>query len=367
MCVPVRLLRRLSGVVGLWLSAGLLAGCVTTAPAPGVGAGAWGSRLAFQAAGLAVLGEVEKAYANGHERKLILATRSRVPGSNYVSAAFLVPGGGTGYGPRLDDVRPASSALDQELARAIPGVALGRTTAYGENAYGPYGYATGRSARGEPCVYGWQRIAGGSRLGQRAGGVVQVRLRVCDTRLTAARVDGLMQAYAVGAAARAAGGGSGRPGAGRFVDPDPVFADAPRGRRAPARAAAVPTNGMLALPELGGIMVPTAGSVVSTGRGGPPAAGEVMPGAGAVLVPAPLAAGAGASGAAEINARRSAAVVPPCAQPGLGVLCARPAVLVPPPVPLATGAGAGVAPPPGAGLRIPPPPAVPAGPPVPGP
>lgn len=64
---------------------------------------------------------------------------------------------------------------------------------YAQNAYGPFGYAVGRAASADVCIYGWQRIAPGlSPSGNISRGSVSIRLQVCDRAAGEERLLNLM-------------------------------------------------------------------------------------------------------------------------------------------------------------------------------
>jgi hypothetical protein len=55
---------------------------------------------------------------------------------------------------------------------------------YVQNKYGPFGFATGRSASGDVCLYAWQRIEPNEPAILVPGGVISIRLRLCDAAAT---------------------------------------------------------------------------------------------------------------------------------------------------------------------------------------
>src|SRR5690606_3555739 len=70
-----------------------------------------------------------------------------------------------------------------EMRSLLPGVAMQRSNHYVQNTFGPFGYATGRSASGDTCLYAWQRLASKpSLIGNK--GSVQIRLRLCGRSAT---------------------------------------------------------------------------------------------------------------------------------------------------------------------------------------
>jgi hypothetical protein len=147
--------------------------------------------------GPAIVGVVQKNYKNGLEQTLSLATSSSVPGQNYIKVAFV---GGRGEGNSQQSYRPLrAAALQQEIARAAPGVRLSRSPTFLQNSYGPFGYAFGHGRSGDACLYGWQQIRSGS---QNRGtptnlGMIQVRLRLCDNRVTDEELLSVLYGYTI--------------------------------------------------------------------------------------------------------------------------------------------------------------------------
>jgi hypothetical protein len=147
--------------------------------------------------GPAIVGVVQKTYKNGLEQTLSLATSSNVPGQNYMKVAFV---GGRGEGSSHQSYRPFRAAtLQQEIARAAPGVRLSRSPTFLQNSYGPFGYAFGHGRSGDACLYGWQQIRSGS---QNRGtptdlGMIQVKLRLCDNSATDQELLSVLYGYTI--------------------------------------------------------------------------------------------------------------------------------------------------------------------------
>ncbi|WP_353622788.1 cellulose biosynthesis protein BcsN [Aliirhizobium terrae] len=143
------------------------------------------------------MGVVQKSYKNGLEQTLSLATSSSVPGQNYIKVAFI---GGRGEGSSQLSYRPLrAGALQQEIAKAAPGVRLSRSPTFLQNSYGPFGYAFGHGRNGDACLFGWQQIRSGS---QNRGtptdlGMIQVRVRLCDNRATDEELLSVLYGYTI--------------------------------------------------------------------------------------------------------------------------------------------------------------------------
>jgi hypothetical protein len=147
------------------------------------------------AGGPAVVGVVERSYSNARSQEVALATRGSTPGQNAITVAVL----GTGR-PRGDDVllTPALSdaAIAAEMRRALPGVEMRISPFFASNVYGPFGYAFGRGAGGDLCLYGWQRLDSAPRplARQRA---ISARMRICEPGGTEAGLLANMTGYTI--------------------------------------------------------------------------------------------------------------------------------------------------------------------------
>lgn len=148
--------------------------------------------------GPAIVGVVQNAHGNGTEQTISLATNSRVPGQNYFKVTF--NGGRQAGEPTNIAYRPVSeSSIRREIAQAAPGVRLNRSSLYLQNAYGPFGYASGHTRTGDMCLYGWQQVRSrstGSGIG-RDFGMIQVRLRLCDARATENELLSVLYGYTI--------------------------------------------------------------------------------------------------------------------------------------------------------------------------
>lgn len=136
--------------------------------------------------GPAVLSVIEQRYANAVEQRILLATSSHVSGQNMLRVQLFGPVDPAASGQtRLREGFLAPSNVETEMRQLIPGVRMTRSPYYAQNRYGPFGYAVGRAASGDICLYGWQRMTStGSTqtlIGNR--GSIQLRLRYCDKTL----------------------------------------------------------------------------------------------------------------------------------------------------------------------------------------
>jgi hypothetical protein len=151
------------------------------------------------AGGPAIITVIERPYTNAIEQEIVLASESSVSGQNMLRAQFFGPVGRPGTG-RLADRVPRTGELSREMRQLFPGVRMQVSTLYVQNSYGPFGYATGRHASGDACLYGWQRLTGSRSAGPFAGyGTIQIRLRLCRRGATEQSLLAVMYGYTIAA------------------------------------------------------------------------------------------------------------------------------------------------------------------------
>jgi hypothetical protein len=129
--------------------------------------------------GPAVVGVVERRYSNALEQEISLETQAATPGQNELGVRVLGLGRAKGddalLAPELSDV-----AIAAEMQGALPGVPMQISPFYVQNGYGPFGYAVGRGAGRDLCLYGWQKIGGEVTTPFVRQGAVETRLRLCE-------------------------------------------------------------------------------------------------------------------------------------------------------------------------------------------
>ncbi|MCG7393169.1 cellulose biosynthesis protein BcsN [Microvirga sp. ACRRW] len=138
--------------------------------------------------GPSVVAVLERKYQNGVSQEIALSTASLTPGQNafYVTLAT----GGVAPQSQIDDVLSVPSAammqerVQEEMEERLPGIEMQTSLVFVQNKYGPFGFATGRSASGDVCLYAWQRIEPNEPAVFVPGGVITIRLRLCDAAAT---------------------------------------------------------------------------------------------------------------------------------------------------------------------------------------
>lgn len=158
---------------------------------------------------LPVIGVTQRTYENAVSQTVSLGTRGRTPGENAIHVAFFTAADlpeETGVeGNLLKEPGIEDFAINKEMEERLPGIAMAPSAAFVQNRYGPFGYAFGRGAGGEACIYAWQRLAGADSLFRPKSGMISVRLRACDPAATEASLLRLAYDYVFNAKLRRPG------------------------------------------------------------------------------------------------------------------------------------------------------------------
>lgn len=167
-----------------------------------------------------VLAVNETRHANGIAQEIILGGPHAVAGQNIVSVIELTPPDPAWRGSQDGNLKIASindTAIEADLERLFPRIAMKLTATFQSNAQGPFSFATGKSGAAT-CLYAWQNITparpvtlleGASGLGDYP---ISVRVRLCRNAGEAALVDLVRRMSVV------------RPGAGPAYAPSAGFA-----------------------------------------------------------------------------------------------------------------------------------------------
>lgn len=152
------------------------------------------------AGGPAVVDVVERTYSNAVEQRVSLFTSAAIPGQNYISIQMFGPMEMKVDGEKRLGFRPVHAAqLSGEARRQVPGVAMRTSGLYLQNQYGPFGYAFGRSAGGDACLYGWQQLRARDqeRTAFQNRGNIQIRVRLCDSEADERELLAVMYGYTI--------------------------------------------------------------------------------------------------------------------------------------------------------------------------
>ncbi len=136
--------------------------------------------------GPSIVAVLERNYQNGLSQEIALSTASLTPGQNAFHVTLATGRRGLS---EIDDILSLPSSITQdrvagEMEERLPGIEMQTSLVYVQNKYGPFGFATGRSANGDTCLYAWQRIEPDKPALFIPGGVISVRLRLCDAAAT---------------------------------------------------------------------------------------------------------------------------------------------------------------------------------------
>jgi hypothetical protein len=156
-----------------------------------------------------ILNVTQRNYDNAIAQTISLATRGGALGENAIDVAFLtaadVPDDTAVEGRLLSSASIEDFAIAREMEERLPGIAMTPGAIYVQNRYGPFGYAFGRSATGDGCLYVWQRIASGDSLFRPQSGLVSIRLRICEPGASETALLRLAYGYSINASLRRSG------------------------------------------------------------------------------------------------------------------------------------------------------------------
>jgi hypothetical protein len=109
--------------------------------------------------GPAVVAVLQRLYQNGISQEIALSTASRTSGQNAFYVSLLNNTSNNMEIPESLSLSPLTpDRIGREMEERIPGVEMQTSLVYVQNKFGPFGFATGRSASGDLCLYAWQQI-----------------------------------------------------------------------------------------------------------------------------------------------------------------------------------------------------------------
>jgi hypothetical protein len=153
--------------------------------------------------GPAVLSVIQSDYANATRQTIALATRGGTPGENQLRVdVFGMKNDNVALDSSLPDLPLKEAELAAEAQDALPDVPLRVSNNYLQNRYGPFGYSVGKTAQGDTCVYGWQRLATPDRKISliNSRNALSIRLRLCDSAASEAALAATMMNLSVNVA-----------------------------------------------------------------------------------------------------------------------------------------------------------------------
>lgn len=159
-------------------------------------------------AGPGIVSVIERRYNNAIDQDIFLHTSALTPGQNVLKAQFF----GTASPFKLSDNTLTSTPVTEagiasEMRRLLPGVRMVRSSFFVQNNYGPFGYAFGRGAGSDLCMYGWQQVRSPSgTISPLANhGSIQIRVRICEAGATEQKLLAFMYNYTITGAVDDAG------------------------------------------------------------------------------------------------------------------------------------------------------------------
>ncbi|MBZ9674320.1 cellulose biosynthesis protein BcsN [Mesorhizobium sp. ES1-1] len=249
--------------------------------------------------GPAISAVLERRFSNATQQDILLSTSAHTPGQNMLRVQIFGPVDTTEAGQdRLREGYLPIGNVGSEMRQVLPGIRMQTSPYYVQNKYGPFGYAVGRSASGDTCLYGWQRISSMGTTQTWVGnrGSVQVRLRICDQNASEQKLLEVMYGYTISTYFKSRNwnpygvpaspdpslGRSGQPiypvGVSRFetvTSPPPPRQPVPRASRARSEIAIEPQQAAVLAAPVGPTVPPPPGSGPSTQS--PRAAATIRP------------------------------------------------------------------------------------------
>jgi hypothetical protein len=198
-------------LLATFVAAACFAGC---AARPGAGIATMSttvpatSALVLPAPGtMSIVSVIQRQYTNATEQQIVLSTSAATSGQNFLSIQAFGPAETVAMPGGALDFKPVRhSAIQAEIRKHFPGRPLSISTNFVRNNYGPFGYAYGSGAGDDGCLYGWQQIRSDEADMKMwdSFGMIQLRLRVCQTGAGEKELVELMYGYTI------VGGFSGR-------------------------------------------------------------------------------------------------------------------------------------------------------------
>lgn len=150
--------------------------------------------------GPSVVAVLQQNYQNGISQEIALSTASLTSGQNAFYASLLNNTASNMEIPETLSLAPLTpDRIEREMEERIPGVTMETSLVYVQNKFGPFGFATGRSSRGDLCLYAWQQIEPDKPAVRVPGGAISVRLRMCYAYSSVDQLLRVMYGYTIAA------------------------------------------------------------------------------------------------------------------------------------------------------------------------
>jgi hypothetical protein len=148
--------------------------------------------------GPSVIAVIERRYRNGVAQEIALSTAAQGMGQNTFWVQMTDnPRALTEFEDVLTIRRLDPDRINEEIAERLPYANTKKSLVFVQNAYGPFGYAVGRSAARDLCIYAWQQIDPTNLPLFEVSGTISVRLRMCQTGATEQQLLATMFGYTV--------------------------------------------------------------------------------------------------------------------------------------------------------------------------
>lgn len=155
-----------------------------------------------------VVGITQERASNAVTQTIALSTNSGHSGANYFRVTFFGPVNSEGASENTLSYLPLTEGrISRELRTELAGVAMVRSPYYVQNNYGPFSYATGKTAGGDSCIYAWQQIRSPAHAQQffQNRGRIDLRLRLCETGASQEKLLASMYEFTLNATIAASG------------------------------------------------------------------------------------------------------------------------------------------------------------------
>ena len=185
------------------LMAAVLGGC---AARPGVGIATLSttvpaaSALVLPAPGtLSIVSVIQRQYTNAIEQQVALSTSAATSGQNFLSIQAFGPAETVAMPAGALAFKPVQHSAIRAEIRSYFGRSLAISTNFVRNNYGPFGYAYGQGAGDDGCLYGWQQVRSdvADREKLNSFGMIQIRLRVCQSGASEKELVEMMYGYTI--------------------------------------------------------------------------------------------------------------------------------------------------------------------------
>ena len=150
--------------------------------------------------GPSVVAVLQRTYQNRVSQEIALSTASLTSGQNAFYVSLLNNTASNMEIPETLSLSPLTpDRIGREMEERIPGVEMQTSLVYVQNKFGPFGFAPGRSASGDLCLYAWQQIEPDKPAILVPGGAISVRLRLCDADASVDQLLRVMYGYTIAA------------------------------------------------------------------------------------------------------------------------------------------------------------------------